>query len=188
MLWRTPGRSLFSRFPFAEIILSANADDFRVRAFPHLYRNWHNHTVRCTPAVDRAHLRRQTALPRPHTGRLTQAAASKAKYADPLRPHIKLIEAFGVRACRPPGLTDMIAETGGKCIVWGGFNDVPGCYALRSLASTRTARRMACRRSDPPSPTPTGSAASTHTLRPAFHHTAAHDRLAAAIPTTTRRK
>lgn len=182
------GQSLLSRFPFDEIILSRpNADDFRVR-LPHLHRNRHNHTVRRTPAVDRTHTRRQTALPRPHTGRHT-GRGIKGEIRE-IRSDLisKLTEAFRARALQTAALTDMIAETGGKCIVCGDFNDVPGCYALRSLAATGL--RDAWRQSapDPPSPTtPTGStsASTTYSTARSSSHRCAHDASHGHTPTTT---
>ena len=131
------GQSLLSRFPFDEIILSRpNADDFRVRAFRIYIGNdtitlfdVHLQSIGLTPD--------DKQLYRDLTRGDTQGRGIKGEIRE-IRSDLisKLTAAFRSRALQTAALTDMIAETGGKCIVCGDFNDVPGCYALRSLAST----------------------------------------------------
>ena len=131
------GQSLLSRFPFDEITLSRpNSDDFRVRAF-RIYIaedtltlfDVHLQSIGLTPD--------DKQLYRDLTRGDTQGRGIKSELRE-IRTDLisKLTAAFRARAIQAAGLRDMIAETGGRCIVCGDFNDVPGCYALRSLTDT----------------------------------------------------
>lgn len=131
------GQSLLSRYPFEEITLSeANSDDFRVRAFRIF-------VDRDTLTLFDVHLQSigltsdDKRLYRDLTRGDTQGKGIRSELRD-IRTDLisKLTAAFRARAVQAAKLREMIAETGGKCIVCGDFNDVPGCYAIRTLTDT----------------------------------------------------
>ncbi|WP_290087672.1 endonuclease/exonuclease/phosphatase family protein [Paramuribaculum intestinale] len=119
------GQSLLSRFPFDEIILSRpNADDFRVRAF-RIYIgadtitlfDVHLQSIGLTPD--------DKQLYRDLTRGDTQGRGIKGEIRE-IRSDLisKLTAAFRARALQTAALTDMIAETGGKC----GSSRNPGAF------------------------------------------------------------
>lgn len=142
------GQSLLSKYPFEEITLSEpNADEFRVRAFRIFVGNdtlvlfdVHLQSIGLTPD--------DKQLYRDLTRGDTQGRGIKSELRE-IRSDLisKLTAAFRARAMQTAKLLDMISETGGRCIVCGDFNDVPGCYALRTLcdAGFRDAWRESAR-------------------------------------------
>lgn len=130
------GQALLSRYPFEEIRLHHPPQyNFPVRA----YRIF---TPTDTFTLFNVHLKSiglspdDKTLYKDLTKGKTEGEGIKQELKE-IRSSLisKLSAAFKVRAQQATLVKEMIDSIGGKIIVCGDFNDVPGCYAIRTIES-----------------------------------------------------
>ena len=131
------GQALLSRYPFEQISLHHKpGTNFQVRA----YRMF---IPTDTFTLINMHLKsiglnsEDKTLYKDLTKGKTESEGIKQEIRD-IRTGLisKLSEAFRVRATQSQLVKDLIDSIGGKIIVCGDFNDVPGCYSIRTIESS----------------------------------------------------
>lgn len=125
-----PGLSLYSKYPITRVVLqdsicgSAVAQAYRVSISGHLLTliNVHLQSLMLTPQ-DKALYKEMT--------RANGTGSDMSKMRDQV--FSKLYDAFAFRTVQARFIRDVIDSRPGNTIVCGDFNDVPGCYAVRTI-------------------------------------------------------
>lgn len=130
------GQALLSRFPFEEIKLHhPPRHNFQVRAY-RIYAPADTFTLFNLHLKSIGLSEEDKTLYKDLTKGKTEGDGIKQELKE-IRSSLisKLSAAFKVRARHALLVKEMIDSIGGKVIVCGDFNDVPGCYAIRAIES-----------------------------------------------------
>lgn len=130
------GQAILSRFPFEEITLHyPPSQNFQVRAY-RIYAPTDTFTLFNLHLKSIGLSEDDKTLYKDLTKGKTEGDGIKQELKEIRSTLIsKLSAAFKVRAQHATLVKEMVDSVGGKIIVCGDFNDVPGCYAIRAIES-----------------------------------------------------